>query len=76
MSWFKYIESNQEFNLSLKYFNTYLESKKSTIGQFCVEQIIDLKTKMIGKQEYLFHHYFLTTNNFDFLGDSFIEGLN
>ena len=76
MSWFKYIESSQEFDLSLKYFTKYLNSKTSIIGQFCVEQIIDLKTKMIGKKEYLFHHHFLTTTNFDFLGDSFIEALN
>ena len=76
MSWFKYIESSQEFDISLKYFTIYLESIQSIIGQFCVEQIIELKTKMIGKKEFLFHHHFLTITNFDYLGDSFIEALN
>jgi hypothetical protein len=76
MSWFKYVESTHEFELSLKYFSIFLETKTCVIGQFCTEQIVDLKTKMIGKKEHLFHHFFLTTINFDFLGDSFIEALN
>ena len=49
MSWFKYVESNKELDLSITFFDIYIDSITNIIGQFCVEQIVELKTKMIGK---------------------------
>ena len=76
MSWFKLTETQQEFDVSLIYFKKYLETTTQFIGHYCHETISNLLTKMVNKQKLLFHHHFLTTTNFDFLGDSFIEALN
>ena len=76
MSWFKTVETQQEFDISLIYFKKFLETTTLFIGQYCHSTITNLLTKMVGKQKSLFHHHFLTTTNFDFLGDSFIEALN
>ena len=76
MSWFKTTETQQEFDISLIYFKQYLETTTQYIGLYCHETISNLIAKMINKQTLLFHHNFLTTTNFDFLGDSFIEALN
>ena len=76
MSWFKSTETQQEFDISLIYFKKYLQTTTDIIGLYCNETITNLITKMVNKQKLLFHHHFLDTTNFDFLGDSFIEALN
>ena len=76
MSWFKNTETQQEFDISLIYFKKYLQTTTQFIGLYCNETISNLLTKMVNKQKSLFHHHFLDTTNFDFLGDSFIEALN
>jgi hypothetical protein len=76
MSWFKEIETQYEFDISLIYLKKFMETTTKVIGQYCSDTISNLLTKLVNKQKLLFHHHFLTTTNFDFLGDSFIEALN
>ena len=58
MSWFKTLETQQEFDISLIYFKNYLETTTMCIGQFGHETISNIVTKMVGKQKSLFHHHF------------------
>ena len=76
MSWFKTIESSYEYELSFEKFNLYLEEVKDIIGISSMTQIILISRKIYQSRRYLLNHFFLSTTNFDFLGDSFVEGAN
>jgi hypothetical protein len=39
LSWFKYIKTKEEFNVSLFYFSKYLKDVTVTICSFCVEKM-------------------------------------
>ena len=76
LTWFKYIESEEEFNISYKMFVEYLNAHSNDIGDVATESVNDLLSKIIGKKEYLLHYFFLDVTTFDFVGDSIVEAAN
>ena len=75
-SWFNYIESEEEFNISLTRFNSFLESKQNIIGDVASDECTKLVSNIKSKKEYLLHYFFIDVATFDFVGDSIVEGAN
>ena len=76
LSWFNYVESKYELQESLKRFETFCESQTEVVGLTACEGIQSMVTKLLNKQQNLFHLYFKNVLNFDFLGDSIVEAAN
>ena len=75
-SWFNYIESEEEFCISLKRFMSYFESKQSIIGDVASDECVKLISNIKSKKHHLLHYFFLDVATFDFVGDSIVEGAN
>ena len=76
MSWFKYVETEEEFQISYLELKQFLTNSTTIIGNLCSANIESLLTKLLSKSSNLFHYHFLNTTTFDFLGDSITEAAN
>ena len=76
MTWFKKVETKQEFEYSYSKFKVYFESKHAALGNTCVEHITSLLSKIVNSQHLLLHYAFKNICTFDFIGDSIVESAN
>ena len=76
MTWFRVLETEAEFYLSLNEFKRYFKSVEYIIDDVSVLGITLLLQKIISKHHYLLHYHFTDVCTFDFLGDSIVEGSN
>ena len=76
MSWFKYIETKEEFDYSLERFNSYFESMLNYLGDAAVDELTKLVNNIKSKRKFLLHYFFIDVATFDFLGKSIVESVN
>ena len=76
MTWFKRLETVEEFEVSRSNFNQYFEGKMNDIGVAAVEGITKLVHNIVSKQKKLLHCHFKDVCTFDFIGDSIVEAAN
>ena len=74
-SWFDYVQTEKEYNLSNQKLEDYIANQQGTFGLFFghVKQIIKSVHKDI---QFAGNHYFLTTTTLGFLGSSIVEAAN
>ena len=76
ISWFKYVETENELSISYNKFNEYFTSIHKNIGDVCVDEITKLVSRIMSKKHNLLNVYFHDVCTFDFIGDSIVEGAN
>ena len=76
MSWFRVIETESEFFISLKEFKIYFKSIENIIGEVSALGVSCVLQKILAKRHYLLHYHFADVCTFDFLGDSIVEASN
>ena len=76
MTWFRNLESQNEFDISYHYFIKYLEGKYTLLGDPCLFEINKIVKNIVSKKKMLLNHYFLEVTTFDFIGDSIVESAN
>ena len=70
------METKYEFNHSNNLLSQYINDIENELGDVCSENLHSLIKKINGKKDYLLNNYFLSTCNFDYLGDSIVEAVN
>ena len=75
-SWFRYIQSKEEFEISYGRLLQYMKKEEVALGkQFCIG-MRNILLQILGSREDLMHYEFLKKTSFGFLGSSIVEAMN
>ena len=75
-SWFRYIQSKKEFDISHERLIRFMQKEKEVLGkQFCIG-LRNIILQILGAKDDLVHYMFLKKTSFGFLGSSIVEAMN
>ena len=75
-SWFRYIQSVQEFDISHGRLIRFMEKEKDVLGkQFCIG-LRNIILQILGAKDEIMHYMFLKKTTFGYLGSSIVEAMN
>ena len=72
-SWFGYVETRKEFEVSYKTYLKKIENYKETIGDHAIIAIEDIIKNILQKEKYLFHYNFIGKSTMGCKGSSSCE---
>ena len=72
-SWFDYVETEKEYEISFSYYEKELKNYKEVLGDHAVIEIEKIVGNLVSKRKYLFHYNLVGKCTFGFKGDSISE---
>ena len=72
-SWFDYVESKEEYDMSYSLYVDKVKNAKDILGEHACMAIEAIVINITSKHEYLFHYNFIGRCTFGFKGDSICE---
>ena len=75
-SWFDYVETEAEFEISKKQLTNYMLSITNVVGCAYTDQISQLIHNIDTEKKKLLHYFFIDICTFDYIGSSIVESAN
>merc|ERR1712177_59248 len=75
-SWFDYVETEAEFEISKKQLSKYILSITNVVGYAFTDEISQLIHNIDTEKKKLLHYFFIDTCTFDYIGSSIVESAN
>jgi hypothetical protein len=75
-SWFRYIQTKKEFDISHDRLIRFMQKEKDILGkEFCIG-LRNIILQILGAKDNLMHYVFLKKTSVGFLGSSIVEAMN